>query len=61
MIKLNLVKIICAYFLRLQWPNIILLRFYKINNNNDDDDSLVDASNYISYFKGIDAILILDK
>lgn len=61
MIKLNLVKIICAYFLRLQWPNIILLRFYKINNNDDDDDSLVDASNYILYFKGIDTILILDK
>lgn len=60
MIKLNLVKIVCAYFLRLQWPNIILLRFYKINNNNNND-SLVDASNYILYFKGIDAILILDK
>lgn len=60
MIKLNLVKIVCAYFLRLQWPNIVLLRFYKINHNNNND-SLVDASNYILYFKGIDAILILDK
>lgn len=60
MIKLNLVKIVYAYLLRLQWPNIILLRFYKIiiiNNNKP----LMKTSNYILCFKGIDTILILDK
>lgn len=60
MIKLNLVKITYAYLLRLQWPNIILSRFYKIiiiiNNK-----PLMEASNYILYFKGIGTILILDK
>lgn len=52
MIKLNLVKITYAYLLRLQWPNIILSRFYKIiiiiNNK-----PLMEASNYILYFKAL--------
>lgn len=59
MIKPNFVKIIYAYLLRLQWPNIILLRFYKIIIINNKP--LMEASNYILYFKGIDTILILDK
>lgn len=61
MIKLNLVKIIYAYLLRLQWPNIILLRFYKIIIINNNNKPLMEASNYILYFKGIDTISILDK